>query len=187
MSTRSPGVKTPDFIKQFATDQYAKKGSASFEQHPTGTQQLELFQHFRNTSPLHDADTPGNTSNLVEIYDLLPKGIAYGSVSTTPSTIEKVITIDGRSVILVLTPAAIARVVKGKKVIEFHYPTNKEDLISEVVRFIVLRKTRSGQLLVQRQVEARRTGTDIGHVVVDAGVFLEQRFQALDLIGSVAQ
>lgn len=139
MSQRSPGIKTPDFIKKFATDQYAKKGTASFEQHPTGAQQLELFQHFKSTSPLQDAETPNNTSNLVEIYDLLPKGIAYGSVSTTPSTIEKVITIDGRSVITVLTPAAIARIVKGKKVIEFHYPTNKEDLISEVVRFIVLR------------------------------------------------
>src|SRR5690606_1231938 len=44
-----------------------------------------------------------------------------------------------------------------------------------------LGEARRRQLLIQRQVETWRTSTDIGHIVVDAGLFLEQRFQAMHL------
>ena len=50
-----------------------------------------------------------------------------------------------------------------------------------------LGKAGSRQLLVQRQVKARRTGARVGHVVLDAGVILEQVFQAFDLLRGVAQ
>ncbi|MND69155.1 hypothetical protein D3C80_606190 [compost metagenome] len=43
------------------------------------------------------------------------------------------------------------------------------------------------QLLVQWQVEAWRTRAHIGYIVVDAGAFLEQRFQTLDLLGGITQ
>ncbi|MNZ46900.1 hypothetical protein D3C78_645960 [compost metagenome] len=43
------------------------------------------------------------------------------------------------------------------------------------------------QLLIQRQIEAWRTGTDIGHVVIDTRTFFEHRFQAFDLLGGIAQ
>ncbi|MNL07819.1 hypothetical protein D3C87_1285110 [compost metagenome] len=42
-------------------------------------------------------------------------------------------------------------------------------------------------MLIQRQVKARRTGADVGHVIVDPGLVLEQRFEAFDLVGGVAQ
>ncbi len=43
------------------------------------------------------------------------------------------------------------------------------------------------QLLVQRQVEAWRPSADIGHIVVDALLLLEQRFQLFDPFGGVGQ
>ncbi|MNZ67009.1 hypothetical protein D3C78_852440 [compost metagenome] len=43
------------------------------------------------------------------------------------------------------------------------------------------------QLLVQRQVEARRAGADVGHVVVDAGMLGKQLLQALGLLGGGLQ
>ncbi|MNM44874.1 hypothetical protein D3C81_557810 [compost metagenome] len=43
------------------------------------------------------------------------------------------------------------------------------------------------QLLVQRQVETRRTGAHVGHVVVDTLLLLEQRLQLLDPLGGVGQ
>ncbi|MNL21129.1 hypothetical protein D3C87_1424040 [compost metagenome] len=42
-------------------------------------------------------------------------------------------------------------------------------------------------MLIQWQVKTRRTRADVGHVVVDPGLVLEQRFEAFDLIGGVAQ
>src|SRR5690606_30059010 len=44
-----------------------------------------------------------------------------------------------------------------------------------------------GELLVQRQVEARRTGADVGDEVVDTLAFGEHRFQPLRLRGGRAQ
>ena len=50
-----------------------------------------------------------------------------------------------------------------------------------------LGKARRRQLLVQRQVETRRPRADIGHIVGDAILLLEQCLQALDLLGCIGQ
>ncbi|MCY1413855.1 hypothetical protein D9M71_292920 [compost metagenome] len=42
-------------------------------------------------------------------------------------------------------------------------------------------------MLVQRQVEARRARADVGDVVIDTRMFLEQRLEAFDLVGRIAQ
>ncbi|MNV81559.1 hypothetical protein D3C71_1752320 [compost metagenome] len=42
-------------------------------------------------------------------------------------------------------------------------------------------------MLVQRQVEARRAGAHVGHVVVDTVLLLEQRLQLLDPLGGIGQ
>lgn len=167
MTIPVPGMKTPDFIKAFATDQFSKKGSASFIDHPNATQQLELFQQLLSPSALTDNETPACTSNLVEIYDLIPKAVAYGSISDTPSTNEKTITIDGRSVIVVLSPAAITKTVKGKKVTRFYYPTNREDLVGDVVRYIVLRNQKFSFDQTQNEYQHHVTIHEIYTVLKD--------------------
>ena len=50
-----------------------------------------------------------------------------------------------------------------------------------------LGKARRGQLLIQWQVIAGRTGACVSHIVLDARVILEQCLELLDLVGGVAQ
>jgi hypothetical protein len=98
---------------------------------PSPEDQLDLFM-------LADSNgNPGFTNTLL-IWDMIPKGKAYNSVSNQASLHRKVLDIKGQKITVDIQPAQIQKIdkVTGEVTTTFHYPKDSEDVISDVIRHL---------------------------------------------------
>lgn len=122
----------PDHKKAFLKDLSPStfKGETASTATPHVGDQLDLF-----TLGIDDKD---NFLNSLILWDLIPKGKAYNSVSSQASLHRKTLDLKGKKFTVDIQPAQIQTVNEKTGVITtlFHFPREREDVICEVVRHL---------------------------------------------------
>lgn len=75
-------------------------------------------------------------SNVLALWDQIPKGKAYAGVSSIPSVLVSKIDFEGTTLIIEQLPAQMQKVVDGKEIIEFVFPGKTEEKILDAIRYI---------------------------------------------------
>jgi hypothetical protein len=139
---RKPGMPNPDKVPKFIKELTVPKSSSSANPlkdrvKPTPSSapadphfQLDMF------FDLEIDERSWQYSNILALWDQIPKGKAYNGVSSTPSVLVSKIDFEGTPLIIEQLPSQMQRVVDGKEIIEFVFPGKIEEKILDAIRYI---------------------------------------------------
>lgn len=137
--------KVPKFIKELTIPKATKRAGVArslaervrpSEIEPLAPPKIQL-ELFLDTQVVDDkGDRSWQYSNILALWDQLPKGKAYNSSSPTASTLVTTIDFEGTTLIVEQNPAQMKKFIKGVETVEFVYPSKAEDKILDAIRYI---------------------------------------------------